>query len=60
MSTHNSDIFAELSAGFSFVSVLQALNAPIPTMATAPAASANCRVKDDRMMNFLLSVPRRA
>ena len=41
---------AVVSAGFSFVSLLQALSAPIPTMATAPVASANCRVKDDRML----------
>lgn len=43
---------AFVSVGFSLVSLLQALSAPIPTMATPPATSANCRVKRDRMMWF--------
>jgi hypothetical protein len=33
------------SVGLSFVAVLQAVRAPIPTMATAPAASAHCLIK---------------
>jgi hypothetical protein len=41
---------ALVSLGFSLVSELQALSAPIPTMATAPVAKASFRVKDDRMM----------
>ena len=41
---------AVVSAGFSFVSELQALSAPIPTMAAAPVAKASFRVKDDLMM----------
>lgn len=41
---------AVVSAGFSLESELQALSAPIPTMAAAAAVSANFRVKDDRMM----------
>ena len=45
---------AVVSAGFSLVSELHALSAPIPRMATAPAARAKCRVTCDRMINFLL------
>lgn len=41
---------AVVSAGFSLVPVLQALNAPIPTMAIAPVASANRRVNVDDMV----------
>lgn len=41
---------AVVSAGFSLVSLLQALSAPIPTIAAAPATSANFRVNDERMM----------
>jgi hypothetical protein len=33
------------SVGLSLVDVLQAVSAPIPTMATPPAASASCLVK---------------
>lgn len=38
-----------VSAGFSLVSLLQALSAPMPTMAAAPATRANCRVTVEAM-----------
>jgi len=40
------------SVGLSLVAVLQAVRVPIPTMATAPVASANCRVKRAADMIF--------
>ena len=42
---------AFVSVGFSLVSELQALSAPIPTIASAPAASANCRVNVDAIVS---------
>lgn len=50
---------AVVSAGFSLV-VLQALSAPIPTMAAAPAISAICRVNFDAMSFPLFPCPIRA
>ena len=43
------------SVGLSFVDVLQAVSAPIPTMAIPPAASASCLVKRADIMD---SIPR--
>ena len=42
------------SVGLSLVDVLQAVSAPIPTMATPPAASASCLVK---RADIISSVP---
>lgn len=48
---------AVVSAGFSFV-LLHADSAPMPTMASAPVARANCLVKRvDNISNPQLSVP---
>jgi hypothetical protein len=46
-----------VSAGCSFVSEPQALNALIPAMPIAPTASANFRAKDDRMANEISYSP---
>ena len=40
-----------VSAGFSLVSLLQAVSDPIPTIASAPAARASCRVNVDDMLS---------
>ena len=47
-------------AGFSLVPVLQALSAPIPTMAAAPAARASWRVNVDDMLSPCFQCPNRA
>ena len=40
------------SVGLSLVAVLQAVRAPVPTIATAPTASAHCRAKRADAMIF--------